>query len=259
MNIVAIIPARWDSTRFPGKILANKTGRPLIAHVYEQVCKAGSIDRVMVATDDRRIADACEAIGADFQMTRTDHETGSDRIAEVAERLEADIIVNVQGDEPEILPSHIDLAVKLLQDDDRADITTLSSIIDSKDELENPNVVKVVLDADKHAMYFSRWPVPYVRDSSATEMRTLHRKHIGMYVYRRPALLKLTRLPLSPLEGCERLEQLRALENGMVIAVADVKHYAEGIDTPEQYERFVERFRQQESVTSSRPDAANKS
>ena len=248
MSIVAVIPARWASTRFPGKLLANKTGKPLIAHVYDQVCKATRLDRVIVATDDERIADACRAVGAEFRMTRTDHATGSDRIAEVAEDLEAEIIVNVQGDEPEISPAHIDMAVNLLQEDESADITSLSSLIESKEEFENPNVVKVVLDLQKHALYFSRWPVPYVRNTDEKSVKSQQRKHIGLYVYRRLALLKLSRLPLTPLERCECLEQLRALENGMVIALVDVDHPAEGIDTPEQYERFVKRFMHDEKT-----------
>ena len=248
MSIVAVIPARWASTRFPGKLLANKTGKPLIAHVYEKVCKATKLDRVIVATDDDRIADACRAVGAEFRMTRTDHASGSDRIAEVAENLEAEFIVNVQGDEPEIAVAHIDMAVNQLQEDKSADITSLSSLIKSKEELENPNVVKVVLDLQKHALYFTRWPVPYVRNSKDEAGISQHRKHVGLYVYRRQSLLKLSRLPLSPLERSESLEQLRALENGMVIALVDVEHAAEGIDTPEQYDRFVKRFMDDEKT-----------
>ncbi len=253
MNTVAVIPARWASTRFPGKLLACKTGRPLIAHVYERVSQAASIERIIIATDDSRLAEACKAIGADVRMTRKDHASGSDRIAEVAADLDAEIIVNVQGDEPEIAPAHIDKAVTLLQADERADITTLSSRLGVLDELDNPNVVKVVLDVHKHALYFSRCPIPFVRDAQENAPTRWHRRHLGLYVYRREALLRLSRLPVSPLEQSECLEQLRALENGLVIACADVDHYAEGIDTPEQYERFVQRFaRQHESLEKTR-------
>ena len=242
MNTVAVIPARFASSRFPGKPLAKDTGKYLIQHVYERVCQASSLDGVLVATDDERIGKACDEFGGRWCMTRTDHPSGTDRIAEAVARLDADIIVNVQGDEPEIAPGHIDRLVELIRGDRRADMATLSAVFAAGEDVNNPNVVKVVVDHLGHALYFSRWPIPYNRDSQP-QSEMIYRKHLGLYAYRREALLQLSRLTPTPLEKAEKLEQLRALENGMVIAVAEVQHTAVGIDTPQQYEEFVKRYK----------------
>jgi 3-deoxy-manno-octulosonate cytidylyltransferase (CMP-KDO synthetase) len=239
VSVIAVIPARYASTRFPGKLLAKKTGKYLIQHVYEQVCRAGLIDSVLIATDDERIGIACDEFGAIWRMTRTDHESGTDRIAEVAAGLDADIIVNVQGDEPEIEPGNIDCLIELLQRDEKAGMATPAAVFGPKEEVDNPNVVKVVTNRRGHALYFSRWAIPYKRDKDSE--RPVYKKHIGIYAYRKEVLLKLSKLKMSPLESAEKLEQLRALENGMTIAVAEVEHSAVGIDTPEQYEEFVKR------------------
>ncbi|MBI9019182.1 MAG: 3-deoxy-manno-octulosonate cytidylyltransferase [Phycisphaerae bacterium] len=245
MKVLAVIPARYASTRFPAKLLANKTGKYLIQHVYQQVCLAKRLDRVLIAADDQRIGDACDSFGANWQMTRTDHQSGTDRIAEVASKIKADIIVNVQGDEPEIDPTHIDLLIELMQNDPDASMATLAAPIDAttnegKADLVNPNVVKLVMGLDKRALYFSRSCIPFNRDKSET--KGLYRRHLGIYAYRYDALLKLSTLPQTILEKTEKLEQLRALENGMKILVGDVDHPAVGIDTPEQYEEFVNRY-----------------
>jgi 3-deoxy-manno-octulosonate cytidylyltransferase (CMP-KDO synthetase) len=236
--IAALIPARYGSSRFPGKLLADETGKYLVQHVYERVCKAKLVDEVLIATDDNRIAQACEQFGARWQMTRDDHQSGTDRIAEAVAGIEADIIVNVQGDEPEIEPDNINSLVKVLQQDKQADMATLAAIFGPGEDINNPNVVKVVVGKNGHALYFSRHAIPYLREK---DTQPVYRKHIGIYAYRRDALLGLSKLPPSALEQAEKLEQLRALENGMVITVADIKHTAVGIDTPEQYAEFVQR------------------
>ena len=245
MSVIAVIPARYASTRFPGKLLAKKTGKYLIQHVYEQVCRAGLVDSVLIATDDERIGIACDEFGARWRMTRTDHQSGTDRIAEVAAELDVDIIVNVQGDEPEIEPGNIDCLIELLRSDKKADMATLASVFAPNEDIDNPNVVKVVTNRQGHALYFSRWAIPYKRDKDSE--RPVYKKHIGIYAYRKEVLLKLSKLETSPMESAEKLEQLRALENGMTIAVAEVEHSAVGIDTPEQYEEFVKRYKIVES------------
>jgi 3-deoxy-manno-octulosonate cytidylyltransferase (CMP-KDO synthetase) len=240
VSVVAVIPARYASTRFPGKLLAKQTGKYLVQHVYEQVCRASLIDNVLIATDDERIGKACDQFGAKWRMTRTDHQSGTDRIAEVAAELDAEIIVNVQGDEPEIEPGNIDCLIKLLQRDEKADMATLAAVFGPDEDVDNPNVVKVVTNRQGHALYFSRRAIPYKRDKESE--RPVYKKHIGIYAYRKEVLLRLSKLETSPMESAEKLEQLRALENGMIIAVAEVEHSAVGIDTPEQYEEFVRRI-----------------
>ncbi|MCH9021593.1 MAG: 3-deoxy-manno-octulosonate cytidylyltransferase [Planctomycetes bacterium] len=237
MSVIAVIPARYASTRFPGKPLAKKTGKYLVQHVFEQVQKADLIDGILIATDDLRIFSACEEFGAKCKMTSPSHPSGTDRIAEVACDLDASIIVNIQADEPQIDPKHIDLLVKLLQSDKQADLATLAAPFDPQDRLDDPNIVKVVIDCKDRALYFSRSCIPY--EPKPDHPGPCHHKHIGIYAYRKQALLTLSRLEPSALERVEKLEQLRALENGLMIAVARVEHHAVGIDTPQQYEEFV--------------------
>ncbi len=242
MSIAAIIPARYASTRFPGKPLAKETGKYLIEHVYEQVCKAATIDSVIIATDDQRIYDACLEFGADCEMTRDDHQCGTDRLAEVScRRPEFDLIVNVQGDEPEIDPMGIDRLVNLMLDDPDAGMATLCAEITNELELSNPNIVKVVTGRKKQALYFSRSPIPYNRDNG--EWRGAYYKHLGIYAYRKETLLAFSQMAQTPLEVMEKLEQLRALENGIKIAIDKVDHIAVGIDTPQQYADFVSRYK----------------
>jgi len=247
MHAVAVIPARFASTRFPGKPLADRTGKPLIQHVYEQVIKATSIGRVIVATDDDRIADAVKSFGGEVAMTRADHLNGTSRIAEVAASLDAHTIVNVQGDEPDIDPEHIDRAVAALAEHEDCAVSTLASPFSEDEDPRNPNIVKVVTDAQGRALYFSRALIPHQRDvlpAAKSQQPTAHHlKHIGLYVYRKDFLLRFATLAPTPLELAEQLEQLRILEHGERIAVAIVDARYHGIDTPEQYEAFVNRVR----------------
>ncbi len=247
----AIIPARYASTRFPGKPLALIKGLPMIQHVCHQVAKAKTVERVIVATDDQRIADAVNGFGAEVMMTSTEHPTGTDRLAEVTERIDAELIVNVQGDEPLINPRMIDQAVQPLLDNPKLQMGTLASRIDEIDDFYNPNVVKVVKGSDSLALYFSRAPIPWPRDLSREQLaESLERvalfRHIGLYVYRRELLLSYPGMEKTPLEGLENLEQLRALESGIKLYVAETEFACHGVDTPEDLER-VSRLMSQEN------------
>ncbi len=233
MKIHGIIPARYASTRFPGKPLALVAGKPLIQHVVEQCRKAKSLSEVIVATDDARIADVAKAF-CRVEMTRADHPSGSDRISEVAARCECDAVVNIQGDEPMIDPAVIDAVAEALT---RSEMSTAATPIRSVEEYENPNVVKVVADAAGRALYFSRRTIPYLREAAsrpAIEQLAAFPflKHLGIYGYRRETLLRLVGFPVSPLENAEKLEQLRALENGIAIAVVRVDYDSIGVDLP---------------------------
>src|SRR3954471_5935540 len=250
MEIIAVIPARFASTRLPGKPLLSETGRPLIQHVVEAARRAKSLERIIVATDDSRIAEAVRSFGGEAMMTRSDHATGTDRVAEVAARIErARIIVNVQGDEPEIAGDTIDRLVALLQSDPEAPMATLATPIRDEAVYRDPSCVKVVCSRRGRALYFSRSPIPCHRDGlrgSAAPTEPLAHLHLGLYAYRRDFLLSIGSLPRSPLEAAEKLEQLRVLEAGHPIAIGIVDEPSVGIDTPEDYRRFVERWRQQE-------------
>ena len=241
MNITStatvIIPARYGSTRFRGKPLADLWGKPIIQHVWERAGRARLVDRVIVATDDERIAHAARAFGAEVAMTRPDHPSGTDRVAEVARSLTSEVIVNVQGDEPLIDPAHIDAAAEPLLADPTIPMGTLCCPIDEIADLANPNVVKVVLDRQGFALYFSRLPIPFVRDEHAKATRY---RHLGLYVYRRQFLLALADLAPTPLEQAERLEQLRVLEHGHRLRVAIVDRASPGVDTPADLERLRE-------------------
>ena len=245
-STVAIIPARYDATRLPGKPLIDLGGQPMIQRVYARVRQVPEIERVIVATDDRRIADAVVQFGGEARMTRADHPSGTDRIAEVAATLNAEIIVNVQGDEPLIAPETITAALlPVLSEPDLPMATTCEPLEPS--DAENPNVVKVVCDAQGNALYFSRALIPYPRQPDIA--RSLWRKHTGLYVYRRRALLHLTALPPAPLELSEGLEQLRALTHGLRIRVVETTHRAIGVDTPEDVGRVRQWLARLESRT----------
>jgi 3-deoxy-manno-octulosonate cytidylyltransferase (CMP-KDO synthetase) len=247
MEIVAIVPARFASTRLPGKPLLSDTGRPLIQHVVEAARKAKRLDRVIVATDDRRIAEAVDRFGGEVAMTRADHPTGTDRVAEVAARLPgATIVVNLQGDEPEISGAALDLVVSVLEDDRESPMATLATPIRSEAVYRDPSCVKVVGSRARpgRALYFSRSPIPCYRDGDLPrEGAPIALLHLGLYAYRRDFLLGLAKLPPSPLEMAEKLEQLRVLEAGFPIALGIVEEPSIGIDTPDDYRRFVERWR----------------
>jgi 3-deoxy-manno-octulosonate cytidylyltransferase (CMP-KDO synthetase) len=250
MEIVCVIPARFASTRLPGKALLSETGRPLVVHVIEAARRANSIQRIIVATDDARIAEAVAACGCEVMMTRDDHPTGTDRVAEVAGRLErARIIVNLQGDEPEISGHALDLVVALLENDQEVPMATLATPIRDAAIYADPACVKVVCDRRGRALYFSRSPIPCHRDGlpdAATAVPPVAFLHLGLYAYRRDFLLQLGSLPASPLEAAEKLEQLRVLEAGYPLAVGLVDEPSVGIDTPEDYRRFVARWRARE-------------
>ncbi len=239
MSTVAIIPARYQSTRFPGKPLARDTGKPLIEHVIDQVRRATSLDRIIVATDDRRIAQTVTGFGGEVAMTRADHPNGTSRIAEVAEGLDSavDVIVNVQGDEPDIEPSVIDELVAGLRSDSDAPMATLASPFAEDEDPSDPNIVKLVIGVTGRALYFSRSLIPFDRDGVGHTPW----KHPGLYAYRRDFLIRYAALEPTPLEQLEQLEQLRALEHGYAIAVVKTVCRHHGIDTPEQYADFVAR------------------
>lgn len=236
-KILAIIPARYASTRFPGKIIAPLAGKPLVVHTFERARQARRLDEVVVATDDVRVAEAVAPYGVPVVMTRADHPSGTDRIAEVAERSDAAIVVNVQGDEPLIDPNTIDAAILPLIEDPSLPMATARRLIVEAAQVDDPNVVKVVCDARGRAIYFSRHAIPYVRDAADRGKGLYHWQHIGLYVYRRDFLLRYAKLPQTPLEKLEKLEQLRVLENGYDIAVADTEYESIGVDTPEDLER----------------------
>lgn len=252
-NVIAIIPARYASVRLEGKLLLHVAGKPLILHTLEQAKKARTVTRVIVATDSGLIRQVVEDNGGEVVMTSAAHQSGSDRIAEVAEALPVDsIVVNVQGDEPMISPDTIDLAVDAIISDPSANIsTTCERIADHRDVL-NPDIVKVAVDAKGFALYFSRSPVPYPREAvrlsgnlesalrDDSGLIALFRKHTGLYVYRREYLLKFTKMGQTALEKTEMLEQLRALENGGRIKVVETVHGSIGVDTAEDLEKVRE-------------------
>ena len=230
-----IIPARYGSSRLEGKPLLEACGKPIIQWVWEKGCSSKCIDRVIIATDDERIFNACKKFGAEVEMTSTSHKSGSDRIAEVASRHpEIGYIINVQGDEPLIEPANIELVRKGVVEDSTADISTLVREITDEDEVNNPNLVKCVLDLNGYAMYFSRSKIPYERNIGKSKFYG----HLGIYGYKKEALFKMTKLPQAPYEMAESLEQLRALQNGMKIRVSVVENVPVGIDTIEDFEKF---------------------
>ena len=279
-KIIVCIPARYGSTRFPAKVLAKDTGKFLIQHVYEQACMAKLPGKVIIAADDKRIAEAAKSFGAECIMTNPDCPSGTDRIAEAVKKLEDggqkteetknyplsanDIVVNLQGDEPEIDPANIDAVAQLLVDNPKCQMATLAADFETKEQIADPNIVKVVVAssveriADSRelktqnsklktncgiAIYFSRSVIPYDRQQDGTGEIKNYLRHIGIYAYRKDFLLKITKLPQTTLEKLEKLEQLRAIENGFDILVAKVKHTCAGIDTPEQYTEFVKRYK----------------
>jgi 3-deoxy-manno-octulosonate cytidylyltransferase (CMP-KDO synthetase) len=242
-SVLAIIPARYQSTRLPGKALLDIDGRPMIEHVYRRAMAARSIDGVVVATDDPLIVSAVERFGGAALLTSPSHPSATDRLAELAVSLPCSLIVNVQGDEPMLDPGVIDATVAAMLQDVSIEMATAAR--PARDgELSNPHVVKVVTDRHGFALYFSRAPIPFVRDAPTGD---LARAHIGLYAYRREVLLRLAQLPPTPLERAEALEQLRALEHGIRIKVVDTTYESLGVDTPEDLEHvrnLVKEFRE---------------
>ena len=237
MNTVAVIPARYASTRFPGKPLISIGGKTMIERVWERVRQAKLVSKVIVATDDERIASAVRSFGGEVALTRADHRSGTERVAEVAAgHAEAEILVNVQGDMPLIDPAAIDAAIDALREDESVSMATLAVPISNAAEIMDPNVVKTVVDFDGNALYFSRAPIPWVRDRGGT-VHAKHLKHLGLYVFRREALLEFATFPQGDLERIEQLEQLRWLENGNRIRVAEIEQESVEVDTPEDVKR----------------------
>ena len=252
IRIIAVIPARWGSTRFPGKPLTLLRGHPMIEYVYRRASRSALVDYVCIATDDERIADVVRGFGGNVQMTRGDHASGTDRVAEVAAGEEADVVVNIQGDEPLIHPDDIDAGIRPLIAESGLEMSTLAVAFVSPEEFLNPNAVKVARGENGNALYFSRAPIPYLRDVLSGEDKAYEEildnwekispkplKHLGFYAFRRESLLRFAGLGPSPLEELERLEQLRALEDGLAIRVVEINRDAIGVDRPEDRERLL--------------------
>lgn len=241
IRILGLIPARYASTRFPGKPLIDISGKSMIQRVYEQASKSSALNEVVVATDDERIKDHVESFGGKVIMTASTHQSGTDRCAEAAEKLEGfDVIINIQGDEPYIDSRQIDLLGRCFSDSS-TELATLVKVIESIDELKNTNSPKVILNANSEALYFSRTPIPYIRDKDIDSWLATHTfyKHIGVYGYRADILRRITLLPVSALERAESLEQLRWLENGFKIKVAVTDIETRAIDTPEDLKNLL--------------------
>jgi len=275
VKILAVIPARFSSTRFAAKVLAKDTGKFLIQHTYEQACLAKLPEKVIIAADDEKVVAAAETFGAECILTSVEHKSGTDRIAEAVADLDVDIVVNLQADEPEIHPDNIDYLARLLIDNPDYPMATLSADFQNSEQVADPNIVKVIISScvvrdaycEKEkmdssfrrnndtqyairnaqyevgrAIYFSRFPIPYDREKTGVGDVQNYLRHLGIYAYRKQFLLKITTLPQTPLEKIEKLEQLRAIENGFNILVGKVEHTCDGIDTPEQYAEFVARY-----------------
>jgi 3-deoxy-manno-octulosonate cytidylyltransferase (CMP-KDO synthetase) len=258
VKVLAVIPARYGSTRFAGKVLAKDTGKFLVQHTYERACAAKLPEKVIIAADDQRVVDAAKTFGAECVLTSPEHKSGTDRIAEAVANINIDIVVNLQADEPEIDPANIDRVAELLLKTQNYGMATLAANFQNRQQVEDPNIVKVIISrplsdtsdesrATSHeigrAIYFSRAPIPYDREKTGIGKTEQYLRHIGIYAYRKEFLLKITALRQTPLEKIEKLEQLRAIENGYPILVGKVKHTCDGIDTPEQYAKFVKRYK----------------
>ena len=249
-KILGVIPARWASSRFPGKPLADINGKPMVQWVSEQVQKASLITEVIVATDDKRIYDVVFEFGGKAVMTSSKHQSGTDRVAEVAKKIECDIVVNVQGDEPLIPSENIDLVIKPLLNSEDLPVTTLMTDIRSRSEMLDPNICKVVVDNNGRALYFTRAPIPYNREDELADKLIANRdvhttrvilgyKHIGIYAYRKSFLMKFSDMRTSPLENKEKLEQLRILENSYSIQVVETEKNSIGVDHPDDLEKII--------------------
>lgn len=247
MKSIVIIPARYDSQRLPGKVLKKDTGKYLIQHVYERACQAKLPDAVYIATDDNRVAKACEEFYARYIMTSKEHRTGTDRIAEAVRMLfdpKSDIIVNVQGDLPEVIPEHIDILIENMEKNTKYMMGVLRTKFNNDESITNSNVIKTIVTQNNRAIYFTRGVTPYRRDyKDGLSCIPDYYKHLGIYAFRRTFLLSYVLMPQTPLEKIEKLEQLRAIEYDYPILSTEVDGYYEGIDSPEQYKKFVEQYK----------------
>ncbi|MBZ5526758.1 MAG: 3-deoxy-manno-octulosonate cytidylyltransferase [Acidobacteriia bacterium] len=235
-QVVVVIPARYGAVRLPGKPLVALAGKPMIQRVWERAKMAQRVTRVIVATDDQRIVQAVEGFGGEARMTRPEHRSGTERIAEVAAHTEGEVFVNVQGDEPLLNPAAVDAAVAALLEEPAAAVATVATPVKTPADIMDPNVVKTVLDFDGNALYFSRAPIPWVRDEQQ-RVHARHLKHLGLYVFQRDALLEFPTLPQGELERVEQLEQLRWMENGWKIRVAEIPYDSVSVDVPEDVAR----------------------
>ncbi|MBE0535304.1 MAG: 3-deoxy-manno-octulosonate cytidylyltransferase [Phycisphaerae bacterium] len=242
MKVIVVIPARYGSSRFEGKVLAKDTGKYLVQHTYERALCAKNVARVLVATDCDAVMRACAGFGAECVMTSAAHESGTDRIAEAVSDIEADVIVNLQADEPEIDPRNIETVASLLWEQPEANMATLVARFDRHEEIADPNVVKVVVDERGRAIYFSRSVIPYDRQAAGAGDTSHYLRHMGIYAFRKAFLATFTQLEPGVLERIEKLEQLRAIERGYSIVTGKVACTWEGIDTPQQYQAFVKRY-----------------
>jgi 3-deoxy-manno-octulosonate cytidylyltransferase (CMP-KDO synthetase) len=243
VKVIVVIPARYNSKRFAGKVLAKDTGKFLIQHTFERAGLARLPEKVLIATDDQRVVNACRTFGAECVLTSAEHNSGTDRIAEAVTEVEAEVVVNLQADEPEIEAGNIDYVAQLLLDNPDYPMATLVAEFQSAEQIADPNIVKVITDVNHRAIYFSRAPIPYNREKAGIGDMGQYLRHLGIYAYRRDFLLKITTLPQTPLEKIEKLEQLRTIENGFSILTGRVEHICDGIDTPEQYAEFVKRYK----------------
>ncbi len=236
-RVLAVIPARYASTRFPGKVIMPLAGKPLVQHTYERAARAALVDEAIVATDDDKVVEALAPYGTPVVLTSPNHPTGTDRIAEVMRQRDEDLVVNVQGDEPLIDPNTVDNAIRPLLERPDVVMSTARHLIDHPEQAQNPNIVKVVCDQTGLALYFSRAPIPHIRDAAeAGPEPNCYWQHIGLYVYRRDFLLKYAAMPQTPLEKLEKLEQLRVIENGYKIAVVETEYRSIGVDVFEDFE-----------------------
>jgi len=241
MNVIGVIPARWGSTRLPGKSLLMLCGKPLIHWVVERALQSAVVEQLLVATDDPRIAESVAPLGVEVVMTRSDHPSGTDRVAEAVQGRGAEIVINIQGDEPLIDPGLIDRLGHAMLEDESWDMATAATPIRAREEIDNPSVVKVVWGEEHRALYFSRCGIPFVRDGGEEEPAGLHWRHVGIYAYRREFLLKVVGAPCTALENAEKLEQLRALHLGARMRVLETEEQAIGIDTADDVQ-YVERM-----------------
>ncbi len=259
VEVIVVIPARYNSKRFAGKVLAKDTGKFLIQHTFERACLARLPEKVLIATDDQRVVEACRSFGAECVLTSAEHNSGTDRIAEAVAEVDVDIVVNLQADEPEIESGNIDYVAQLLLDNPNYPMATLAAQFQNTEQIADSNIVKVVVSPYVHdtshesratsdvigrAIYFSRAPIPYDREKTGIGNLQQYLRHLGIYAYRKEFLLKITTLPQTPLEKIEKLEQLRAIENGFGVLTGKVERVCDGIDTPEQYAEFVKREKQ---------------
>ncbi len=243
MNIVVCIPARLGSTRFPAKVLAKDTGKFLVQHVWEKARQAKLPQKVIIATDNQMVVDAAKSFGAEAVLTSPDLQSGTDRVAAAVKNLAVNIVINLQGDEPEIEPSSIDALADLMLKNPNCEMGTLAAPFQTKEQIADPAIVKVIVDGNGQALYFSRSVIPFNRAEAGIGPVSNYLRHLGIYAYKKDFLLKITKLPPSMLEKSESLEQLRVLENGHKILVGVVEKASSGIDTADQYADFVKRYK----------------